>query len=183
MNTGLNLSIRRLAAFVLDCLLVLLWAGLLFGAVMLATEGQPGRPPGAWTAQLIGFASMTVPVLLYFTLCESSSARATPGKRMLGLKVVKQNSRQLTFKSALLRNALKFTPWELGHTVANQAMYSTEAGFPSWAWVPAVASLLVPLWWLASILVSGRTPYDRCVSAQVVSADAVSTKGSESYCG
>jgi uncharacterized RDD family membrane protein YckC len=161
-------ALRRLFAFAIDWLVVVLWGGAIFGAVMLATGGQPPRPANPWTAQAIGFLTMTAPVTLYFAICESSRMRASFGKRVLQLVVSRDNGERLPFASALLRNAVKFVPWEFGHMVAQQAIFSGDAGFPTWLWAPAIVAYGGPLWWIVALIATGRTPYDRWASARVV---------------
>jgi uncharacterized RDD family membrane protein YckC len=131
MKTERAVAVRRLVAFVIDWLVVVLWSGMVFGTVMIATSGHPSRPENPWKAQAIGFISMTLPVTLYFAFCESSAMRATFGKRALALVVVQEGGGRLLFRSALLRNAAKFVPWEFGHTLALQAAYSGEGSFPA----------------------------------------------------
>ena len=53
------MAVRRLSAFALDWLVVALWGGVLFGVVMLATGGEPGRPGSPWSAQAVGVVAMT----------------------------------------------------------------------------------------------------------------------------
>lgn len=161
------IAVRRLFAFAVDWLVVLLWGGVLFGAVMIATSGHPPRPDNPWMAQAISLLTMTVPVTLYFALCESSAFRASLGKRALGLVVSRDTGERLAFASALRRNAIKFVPWELGHTVAQQAVFSGEGGLPVWVWAPAIVALAGPAWWFVSILATGRAPYDRWAFARV----------------
>ncbi len=151
----------------MDWLVVVLWGGLLFGVVMIATSGNPPRPENPWKAQGIGFLTMTIPFTVYFALCESSAMRASLGKRLLGLVVSRETGERLSFGSALLRNAVKFVPWEFGHTVAQQAALSGEEGFPTWVWGPAIVALAGPVWWLITMIATGRTPYDRWASARV----------------
>lgn len=167
MTNKRSIAARRLLAFALDWFVVVLWGSVLFGAVMIATNGSPPRPESPWTAQSVGLLTMTVPVILYFSLCESSALRASLGKRVLGLVVSNQAGGRLFFGSALLRNAVKFAPWECGHTLAQQAAYSGELGFPAWVWGPAAVALVGPVWWLIAMFVTGRTPYDRWASARV----------------
>jgi uncharacterized RDD family membrane protein YckC len=157
---------------------VVLWSGMVFGTVMIATSGHPSRPENPWKAQAIGFISMTLPVTLYFAFCESSAMRATFGKRALALVVVQEGGGRLLFRSALLRNAAKFVPWEFGHTLALQAAYSGEGSFPAWLWAPAAFALVGPVWWVVSIIATGRTPYDRWASARVILAPRTSTSHS-----
>ena len=161
------IAVRRLLAFAIDYLVVVLWGGVVVAAVMIATSGNPPRLENPWKAQAIGFLAMTAPVTLYFAFCESSAIRASLGKRILGLVVTRETGGRLLFRSSLLRNALKFVPWELGHTVAQQGAVSGEGGFPAWVWGPAVVSLVGPAWWLVSMIATGRTPYDRWASARV----------------
>ncbi len=170
MKGTFAIAVRRLLAFALDWLVVLLWAGVVFGAVMLVTGGRPPRPANAWTAQGIGLLAMTIPVLLYFALCESSATRASLGKRFLRLEASGTDARRLSFTSSLLRNAVKFAPWELGHTVAHQAIFAGEEAPPTWVWAAAAGAIVVPLWWLIGLIATGRTPYDRWTSTQVTSA-------------
>ena len=163
-------AVRRFVAFAIDWLVVILWSGVLIGVVMIATSGHPPRLENPWKAQAIGFLAMTLPVTLYFAFCESSAMRATLGKRALGLVVVQESGGRLRFRSALLRNAVKFVPWEFGHTLTQQAVYSGEADFPVWLWGPLAISLVGPVWWLVSIIATGRAPYDRWASARVILA-------------
>lgn len=165
-------AIRRISAFGIDGLVIVLWGGLLFGGVMLLSDGQPARPPHAWAAQALGLVTMTVPVALGFALAEASGWRATPGKRLLGLTVTSESGGRLRFRAALARNALKFLPWEMGHTIAQQAIYAGEGGVPAWAWAPAILSLALPAWWIVALISSGRAPYDAWSATRVVHAPA-----------
>lgn len=167
MTNNRIIAVRRSLAFALDWLVVVLWGGLLFGAVLIATNGTPPQPENPWTAQAIGFLTMTVPVTLYFAFFESSALRASLGKRVLGLIVSSETGERLSLRPALLRNAIKFAPWECGHTLAQQAAFSGEAGLPAWAWGPAAVALVGPVWWLVAMFATGRPPYDRWASAQV----------------
>ena len=167
MKRERTLAVRRSLAFALDWLVVALWGGLLFGAVMIATHGNPPRPESPWAAQAIGLLTLMVPVTSYFAFCESSALRASLGKRVLGLVVTRETGERLSLQSAFLRNALKFVPWECGHTVAQQAAFSVDEGFPAWLWGPATVALVGPMWWLVAMFATGRTPYDRWASARV----------------
>jgi uncharacterized RDD family membrane protein YckC len=172
MRRESGVAIRRLLAFAMDWLVVVLWGGVLLGAVMVATGGNPPRPANPWKAQGIGLLMMTMPVTLYFAICESSAMRGSLGKRILGLVVSRETGDRLPFGSALLRNGVKFVPWEFGHTVAQQAVFSGDGGLPTWAWGPAIVAFGGPAWWLIAMMATGRTPYDRWASARVApSAD------------
>ena len=115
-------AVRRLLAFAVDWLALVLWGGVIFGAVMIATGGKPPKLESPWIGQVMSFLIMTVPFTLYFAFCESSAMQASLGKRTLGLVVSRETGGRVSFGSALLRNAVKFTPWEFGHTVVWQAV-------------------------------------------------------------
>jgi RDD family len=162
-----TIAVRRSLAFALDWLVVVLWGGILFGAVMIATNGKPPRPENPWVAQAIGLLTVTLPVTLYFAFSECSAWQASLGKRALGLVVSRETGERLSLPSALLRNAVKFVPWECGHTLAQQAVFSGEGGFPAWVWGPAAVAFVGPVWWLVAMFATGRTPYDRWTAARV----------------
>lgn len=163
-------AFRRIIAFGVDWLVILAWAGLLFGIVLIVSSGEPSRPSNPWASQAIGFLSMTMPVVLYFAISESSGRQATLGKRVLGLEVSFTRNTRASFGVALARNGVKFTPWEFGHLVANQVAFSGDAGIPIWVYGAMAVSFSIPVWWIGSMFSSGLTPYDRLTSTEVVRA-------------
>lgn len=170
MNSARRLVVRRLLAFTLDWLVVLLWGGVLFGVVAVATAGDLPQPAGAWQAQGMGFLVMTLPVTLYFAVSEASPARASLGKWAVGLVVLREAGGRVSFGTSLARNAIKFLPWELGHTVAHQAAFSGDRGLEAWVWGLLVLSCSVPCWWLIAMFVTGNAPYDHWTKVRVALA-------------
>mgnify|MGYP006288710483 CR=1 FL=1 len=158
---------RRFIAFALDWFVIAAWGALLFGIVMLVSNGDPQGFSGPWMSQAVGFVSMTLPVTLYFSVMESSRFSASIGKRLTGLRVRTSHGHRLSFRRSLARTLIKFLPWELGHLVAQQALFSGESGFAGWVYIPMLLSFLLPLWWVSSILLSGAAPYDRWTGARV----------------
>jgi hypothetical protein len=144
---------------------VALWGGAL-GAVMIATDGTPPRPENPWKAQGIGFLAMTLPVTLYFYFAKALRCRHRLASAFLGWSCSGKpgngsRSRRRPFECR------QFAPWEFGHTVAQQAAFSGDAGFPAWLWGPATIAFVGPMWWVVAIIATGRTPYDRWASARV----------------
>lgn len=162
-----GLALRRCAAFAVDWLVIAAWGGLLFAVAMLASGGEPGAPRGPWVGQAIGLVTMTLPVLLYFSVLESSRWRGSLGRRALGLRVETPAGERLPLRRALLRNAIKLAPWELGHLGAQQAFFAGDE-LPTWVGVVLLASMLGPLVWVAAIVATGRAPYDRAAGSRVV---------------
>jgi len=150
-----------------DWLVLAVWGGLLFAAVMLSTHGNPKPPPNPWAAQAVGLLSMWLPFVLYFSFMESSRLRASLGKRAVRLRAVGENGGRLSFRQALIRNAAKLAPWEAGHAVAHQAIFAEGGPVPPWVWGAAVIAYAGPIWWIVALFVSGRTPYDRWASARI----------------
>jgi len=68
------------------------------------------------SGQITVMFMLTLPVILYFSLCESSGYQQTFGKHKAGLKVTGTDGKKLGFPRALLRSVVKFIPWELAHT-------------------------------------------------------------------
>ena len=168
----------RLKAFAFDYLPVAAYILLLFGVTMafawvMGSLGRPVNwPSNPLVGDLIAFLTLVLPVILYFTLQESSSRTATWGKRKVGLLVVNEEGERLTFGRAFLRSFLKFLPWQIAHT----SLFHWEG----WPFAPAeptvmvlvgfgLAYLLVGIY-IASALVSKkhRTPYDWVAGSYVV---------------
>lgn len=173
MTSNHAIPLRRLLAFAIDWLVLVLWGGALFGIVTLVTNGHPPRAASPLQGQLVGLLAMTIPFMLYFALTESSLARASLGKRISGLSVATQTGGRLSLFSAVARNTIKFIPWECGHTVAQQAAFSGDSGLATWVWAPAAVAFLCPLWWALAIVMTAQAPYDRWTSVRVLrSTDA-----------
>lgn len=94
---------RRLAACFIDTIVVSLLTGLggvIFGLVIVAVYRGGQLGPGVnIMANVLGLC-MTA---LYYGLCESSEAMASPGKRAMGLQVLSQDGERLSFGQALVR--------------------------------------------------------------------------------
>jgi uncharacterized RDD family membrane protein YckC len=168
----------RLKAFLFDYLPIAAYIILLFGFTMgvtwvMAALGRPlNWPENPLVGDLIAFLTLLLPVVLYFTLQESSPRQATWGKRKAGLLVVDEKGGQLTFGRAFVRSLLKFLPWQIAHT----SLFHWEG----WPFAPeepvpmvlvgfGLVYLLVGVY-IASALVSKKhsTPYNWVVGSFVV---------------
>ena len=120
---------RRAGAFAQDYLLILVYLLLLTFLFMLLDSFFDANQ---WLfgdrirAQVIAFLLVTLPVILYFAISESSTRQGTWGKRRLNLKVTDRNGNRISFGRALWRAILKFMPWELSHTLIWQISFSRE---------------------------------------------------------
>ncbi len=77
-------------------------------------------------SQFMGFLFVTLPVTLYFAFGESSRHQATWGKQRLKLKVADHNGNKVGFWRAFARTLLKFTPWEISHTLIWTIYFSPQ---------------------------------------------------------
>ncbi|MDQ0898948.1 RDD family protein [Paenibacillus sp. V4I7] len=106
----------RIIAFFWDYLIILGYIILLIGVSFLARpQVIPLFTTNPLLAEITGFLFITLPVYLYFAVCEGSKSHATWGKRKMGIVVAGVYGQPIGFGSSLIRSALKFIPWELAH--------------------------------------------------------------------
>jgi uncharacterized RDD family membrane protein YckC len=167
---------RRIAAFGLDYLIIAAWIGLItavgFGArAILGIETGPILSQAdKLRGHSIAFLSLTLPVILYFAIAESSRWQATVGKRTLGLRVQTVTGAQVGLGRSLARSAIKFLPWEIAHTaiwhVPGQPFVSMPAPINFLGYAVALAGAGV---FAAAVFRGrGRTPYDLVAGTMVV---------------
>lgn len=176
MFPSLSLLWNRFLAFGVDYLFIALYLLLLVGVGSVIRLTPVGADFGALfahpaSAELTSFMLLVLPVLLYFTVLESSRRQATIGKRVLGLRVVTANGGQVGFLRALLRNALKLIPWELAHACLWR--------IPGWPLNPQeppvwVTAGLVLVWVVVAVYAiglalskTGQTPYDHLAGVRI----------------
>jgi uncharacterized RDD family membrane protein YckC len=180
MDSGLkpvNLVIRRLLAFGLDYLVIIGYLVVLAGVslAMLASGLRTAYSAAwatVWSAESMGFLMLTLPVVLYFAILESSGASATLGKRALRLRVRGLDGNRLDPWRSLLRSAVKFLPWELAHFTIWHYVYATTAHAqpPPWTTIAIVAVYGLVGVYMTTLVVgrSHRTIYDRLAGSRVV---------------
>jgi uncharacterized RDD family membrane protein YckC len=165
---------RRLLAFGIDyCVIASYPAALTAISAFLIPAGAL-RPlfSGPTVGQASAFFLVTLPVVSYFALMESSSLKGTLGKRILGLAVVTADGARLTRRRALGRAALKFLPWELSHTclwrIPGWPNSPQEPPWPVYAGFGLVWSL-IGVYVLSAILSNRRQAlYDRISRCVVI---------------
>ena len=106
--------LKRWAALFLDQLIlsgvfyafffaIILIVGFTAGFDAFESSDTDEPPPWAIAMMLIVFAAYLIGIALYYALMESSRHQATIGKIAMGIKVVDQQGRRLTFSHALAR--------------------------------------------------------------------------------
>ena len=105
-------TLRRLTAYAAD--------GSLLAVVLIplavAIQGVAGYRPttgvGVWVASVV---LISLPSWTYFVVSDRSASGATLGKRLLRLRVRMAGEASVSLVRALVRTAIKLTPWELTH--------------------------------------------------------------------
>jgi uncharacterized RDD family membrane protein YckC len=105
---------RRVGAFFLDLLIVYFAVGLIQIVVYLLSGGFPlNRLKSGLSIEFWFLLTFSLPLWLYFILLESSSRRATVGKRILKLQVTDLDRDRINLFRAFIRTLIKILPWEL----------------------------------------------------------------------
>ena len=117
---------------------------------------------------MLGFISLTLPVFLYFFLSEKTKG-ASFGKRIMNLSVY---SRSKGAKPRiLLRNILKFLPWEIAHSGVHWIVFYSkyENHMPIWVWTLLIFPQIIMVAYLVSIFFSQGedTIYDRISNTRI----------------
>ncbi|MBB6735290.1 RDD family protein [Cohnella zeiphila] len=178
-TSGENATIgRRLAAFLWDYALI---SGYLVCLVGLSYAAKPLLVPlfagSPLKAEAVGFAFITLPVFLYFAICEASRAHASWGKRKTGIQVAGSDGGPIGLGRSLGRSALKFAPWELAHftvwhlTRPSAVPDAVVNGLLIVVYILVFAYLLSPLWSRKR-----QTIYDRIAGTVVVTHGAPSNR-------
>ena len=115
LETDNKISIRtRLLELFIDYLVILAYlVGLLIislGLYFLILDGIPKFTEVQ--EQLIAAFTAVVPIFLIFSVLDYKRPYGTIGKRKTGLKVTYEKR---SFYRSLLRNVVKFLPWQLAH--------------------------------------------------------------------
>jgi uncharacterized RDD family membrane protein YckC len=107
----------RIYAFLLDYLVIVLYGIFVVGTISIVFRSfiNPLFSSSPVIAELTGFFMITLPVSLYFIICESSKWQGTWGKRKMGIRVVNDVGQRIGIVHSTLRTAIKFLPWEVAH--------------------------------------------------------------------
>lgn len=161
---------RRIGAYGVDYLVILVWMA---GLALAAQAGWIGigiaddySRAARWAAQAQAFLMLTLPVLLYFIILESVGRKATFGKSITRIEVT--GSRH----QVVVRNLLKFAPWEIAHTAIWHGMPIPFASEPTALGLALFGlSLSLAGLYLVTLFIGEKTVlYDRLAGTNVVRA-------------
>lgn len=118
---ALRLTARRLAAYIVD---VLLLATVLLPVAFAVSTALGTDLTGVevWLRQLV---LISLPAWTYFILTDRLAGGRSLGKRLLGLITTGLDSQPPGWRAAIVRTMLKLLPWELVHL----AFFGLSASF------------------------------------------------------
>ncbi|MGG3574110.1 RDD family protein [Bacillus gobiensis] len=107
----------RIYAFLFDYLMIVLYGIFVVGTISVIFRPviTPLFSDSPAAAELTGFFLVTLPVSLYFIICECSTWQGTWGKKKLSIRVVDNSGNRIGLFRSTVRTAIKFMPWEAGH--------------------------------------------------------------------
>ncbi|MFH0853321.1 MAG: RDD family protein [bacterium] len=164
---------KRILAFIIDYLVIALYAGILFLLVYSAIKlFNLNTNVSSVIGQLIGMISLTLPVVLYFVIMENKSKQGTIGKNIKKIKVTDVNNQTASLKYIIIRNIIKFMPWEIAHLGIHWTIYFSNEGIeqPVWIWLVLVIPQVTVVIYLLSIVIdkNNRGIYDRISHTKVI---------------
>ncbi|GAB5536223.1 MAG: hypothetical protein Rubg2KO_24720 [Rubricoccaceae bacterium] len=107
-----SIFFRRIAAYLIDILILFVVLAPLGGLVQFALGIWPTTPQEIYATLLLNFS---IPAWAYFTLSDRSIRGATIGKRLLKIQTDASPTGRIGTGQALARTAVKMLPWELTH--------------------------------------------------------------------
>jgi len=115
---------KRFAGFIIDNV-VMFGVGMVQGVVLVALLGVAQTPDQALTFQVINFACGYLVAFLFYLLFEVLTAR-TPGKMLMGTRVVNESGGKPSFGQIAGRSLARFIPFE-----AFSFFWGCDVNFPT----------------------------------------------------
>jgi uncharacterized RDD family membrane protein YckC len=101
--------------------LIAIFMGLVLAAARLAVSRHGAPPVADKFAESLGVAMLIVIVFVvlfgYFIIFEAAWNGQTPGKKLLGLRVVRDGGYPIDFGASLIRNLIRVGEWILGYYI------------------------------------------------------------------
>lgn len=157
INEPMQIVIKRILAFIIDYAVIAFYIFILLFLSTFVNRLWPFHQlmeSSYLFRHLISFFTLTVPVVLYFILMERSDKQATIGKTMVKIKVVNAKGGRASLKHLIIRNTIKFIPWEVAHTFIhiNYAVFSSGKVMGMGSMLGLIIPQLIALAYLTMIL-------------------------------
>jgi uncharacterized RDD family membrane protein YckC len=158
----------------LDYFIILIYIGLLVGTTLSVSAIFHLKLSNVdpVIGELIAFATLTLPVILYFVISENSKHAGTIGKRKMGVQIVNNTLARASIGQLLIRNCIKFLPWELAHFFIYRLFYfnSITETAPEWVLTGLIVSQGLAIIYLLFIIFTkdNRSVYELLSQTRVV---------------
>ena len=151
MTTNIKIAPLKLRfkALFIDYLCIVAYLLVLMGVAMACYKLFFGKVPEftVMQSQLVAFFTSVLPVMGWFAFVESRKDFASLGKRKVGIQVKYVKFGKNPIVSSILRNALKFLPWQLAHMAVIGGVYD---GFESPNLM--IVTLVLPVIYIAMVV-------------------------------
>ena len=161
----------RFKAFMFDYILIFSYLSLLVIVnVFIFPSLQTWFNGSLYIAQFAGFLMVTLPVSLYFIICDSVIGKQSYGKRKVGIKVVTNQGDSPSVIVSIVRVAFKFLPWELSHFLTYRLVSIGNAEVPLlYSSIGAIIYILIFAYILTAIFTRKKQSiYDLITKTQVI---------------
>lgn len=156
---------QRLTELLVDWLMICLYLVSLFLVILVINffvYGDPLPARGERYSQLIATFTTTIPITILFAWMDYRWS-GTLGKHFAGLRV---HFKQASFGRSLLRNSIKFLPWQFGHMSVIHFMFGSIDAF-------AMVSYILSIVLLVLLLVMGLYRKDKRHLADLIAGSQV----------
>ena len=164
---------RRFAALLFEYLTILGYMAILFAINMFVYLVILGGIPlfGELGMNLISL-TLIVPVVLFAILTEAGKRHATWGKRRMRLRVASVDAGEVKPWRIIVRNLIKFLPWQLAHMAVFHCFTLQWEFTPLWTAVMIIVDVL-PFVWIGFLFRKDhRGIHDLIAKTVVVESDA-----------
>ena len=167
----------RLKAFLLDYVVIAAYLIALIVGSVVARAVAPAFSESVmstqYSAEAVGFVTVTAPVSLYFLLSDASINQATLGKRRIKLKVVRmKDGTRLSTVRSLGRTTLKFAPWELSHGLIWYIVFHPDGTVVFYSGIAIVFGLVISNIVMLTFTRTHQTLYDLVMDTVVTARTA-----------
>ncbi|RAJ05399.1 RDD family protein [Chitinophaga skermanii] len=154
MSNSTSLLKPRLVAGMIDYAIIVMYiiAIAIISNIYHSITQQTPQPLPPLQGELMGLFLLIIPVFCYFFFTESSSRKASIGKRLRGLQVISKTGK----KGIFWRNVLKVLPWEIAHSGVHWLFYyDTQSKItPFFVYILLILPMVIVIFYAVSIILS-----------------------------
>lgn len=173
--------VARVRSWLVDWAVIGAWLAVLavLGLVVRLVADLPEQTAPTTRELLVADLLITlgtvVPYVVYLSVSEASTWRATLGKRWAGLVVADEDGGVAGAGRVWLRNVVKAAPWQVAHLGVSRAIYEVQT---PWALTLSILALLLGAACAVPALTGGRGLHDRVAGTRVERRDPDAAPGS-----